>query len=62
MMDMVLERLQTLEAELAAIDPSHELDVADMVASMASALRDTLACAAVGQQAECAQMIVRRAG
>ena len=61
MMDMVLERLQTLEAELTAIDPSHELDVADMVASMASALRDTLACDA-GQQAECTQMAVRRAG
>ena len=43
MMDMVLERLHALQAELAAIDPSHELDVADRVASLASALRDALA-------------------
>ena len=43
-MDLVLERLQTLQAELAAIDTSCELDVADKVASIASAFRDALAC------------------
>lgn len=43
MMDKVLERLQTLQAELAAIDPSRELDVAEQVASMTSALRAVLA-------------------
>ena len=49
MMDKVLERLQTLQAELAAIDPSRDLDVADQVAAMAAALRDTLVHAGVGE-------------
>jgi hypothetical protein len=42
-MDKVLERLQALQAELAAIDPAHDLDVADKVASIAVTFRDTLA-------------------
>jgi hypothetical protein len=42
-MDKVLQRLQALQAELAAIDPTHDLDVADKVASIAVTFRDTLA-------------------
>lgn len=64
MMDRVLDRLQSLEAELAAIDPAHKLDVAAMVAAMASALRDALAGVDAGRQAPVSQtpMDVRRAG
>lgn len=43
MLPLVLRRLEILQADLAAIDPAHELDAADRVAAMAVALRDVLA-------------------
>lgn len=42
MMDLVLERLEVLQAQLAALDPAHELGVAHEVAAIASTLRDVL--------------------
>lgn len=43
MLPLVLRQLEALQADLAAIDPTHETDAADRVASMAVALRDMLA-------------------
>ncbi|MDK9697369.1 MAG: hypothetical protein OEL76_13360 [Siculibacillus sp.] len=43
MLPLVLRRLEALEADLAAIDPSAEADAADRIASMAVVLRDVLA-------------------
>ncbi len=41
-MDLVLERLAVLQSQLAAVDPAHQLDAADRVASIACALRHVL--------------------
>ncbi len=43
MLPLVLRRLEALQADLATIDPAGEIDAADRVASMATALRDVLA-------------------
>ena len=40
---LVLERLDLLEAELAALDPTREFALAEQVAAMARALRDASA-------------------
>ncbi len=40
MLSSVLERLDLLQSELAALDPSREIAVADRVAAMAAALRE----------------------
>ena len=42
MIAFVLERLETLQAELAGVDPESEVNVTDHVAVMAKALRDVL--------------------
>ena len=43
MINAVLRRLESLQAELATLDPSHEIAVAEQVAAMAQALRDVTA-------------------
>ena len=48
MIDVVLLRLETLQAELVGLDPAGEVNVSDHVAAMAKALRDVLATAGVG--------------
>ena len=42
MIDVVLRRLESLQAELANLDPLREVNVTDHVAAMAQALRDVL--------------------
>ena len=42
MLSHVLGRLEALQSDLAAIDPTREVDAADRVAAMAVALRDVL--------------------
>lgn len=39
MLSLVLSRLEALQADLAAIDPAHEVDAVDRVAAMAVELR-----------------------
>ena len=40
MINAVLQRLESLQAELASLDPTHEIAVADQIEVMAKALRD----------------------
>lgn len=42
MLSHVLGRLEALQADLSAIDPTREVDAADRVAAMAVALRELL--------------------
>ena len=42
MISLVLKHLESLQADLAAIDPHHDVDAADKVASMAKALKTLL--------------------
>ncbi len=42
MLSRVLHQLEALQADIAAVDPTHLTDAADAVAAMAVALRDVL--------------------
>jgi hypothetical protein len=42
MISLVLKHLESLQADLAAIDPHHDVDAADKVATMARALKTLL--------------------
>ncbi len=49
MIDVVLQRLERLQAELADLDPSHEIDATAQVAAMTAALRDVMVQANKGR-------------
>ena len=49
MMDLVLQRLEKLQADLAMIDPAEQNDAADAVADMAVLVRDMLNAASLGR-------------
>ena len=42
MIDVVLQRLEVLQAELAGLDPASEIEATAQVAAMAQALRDVM--------------------
>lgn len=48
MLPLVLRQLEALQADLASIDPTGEVDVTDRVAALAVALRDVMAGAVAG--------------
>lgn len=62
MLSRVLLRLESLQADLSAIDPAHQIDAADRVAEMAVALRDLLATATAPRVETSAEEAARRAG
>lgn len=51
MLPLVLRQLEALQADLASIDPTGEVDVTDRVAALAVALRDVMASAVTGSAA-----------
>ena len=43
MLSLILSKLESLKAELDLVDPAHETDASETIASLAAALRDGVA-------------------
>lgn len=60
MLSRVLHQLEALQADIAAVDPTHQTDAADRVAAMAVALRDVLCDVGAADRRDKSAALVQR--